>query len=441
MPQHGCILSCSIVVCHAGVVAGTAFSRLNVHGNATWTPQRLAWSGVLMAWNELPQLTERWRAVGETLKQICPHWQLGSSYEGWIAAQHRASPRWVPLVVQRLRELGNNLARERPSPRFSRWKPLAVDGSLIACPRTQENQQAMGDRGKPEGIPQLSLTMLLHLEHGLPWDFRVGPGTESERAHLRSMLDDLPCGSLLVADAGFIGYELCRELIDRRQPFLFRVGGNMHLLSELGCEVDVRDDIVYLWPVKQQNKNEPPIRLRLIVLREEGQQPIYLVTNVLDSVALTDAEASEIYHARWDVEVEFRSLKQTLPHAALRSRQPETCYLEMTWYVLGLWLLQLMTAREVQTAGGDPHEISLSQARNCVRRVLRNQSPCPRTKRTLRHALGTCRQDNYERQRPKASRNYPRKKRHTPPGPPIIKPPDALQLRKAQALTPLELRI
>ena len=78
----------------------------------------------------------------------------------------------------------------------------------------------MGDVGKPDGMPLLSLTSILHLGLGLPWAFRVGPGTDSERAHLRDMIDELPTGSLLVADAGFIGYDLCRELLARQRHFL-----------------------------------------------------------------------------------------------------------------------------------------------------------------------------------------------------------------------------
>ena len=44
-----------------------------------------------------------------------------------------------------------------------------------------------------------------HLPTGCVWDWRQGPGTASERQHLRAMLDTLPPRSLVVADAGFVG--------------------------------------------------------------------------------------------------------------------------------------------------------------------------------------------------------------------------------------------
>jgi hypothetical protein len=60
---------------------------------------------------------------------------------------------------------------------------------------------------------------------------------------------------------------------------------------------------VYLWPTEQQRQGLPPIRLRLIVIEDEGKQPVYLVTSVLDPRQLTDEQAATLYRARWGIEV------------------------------------------------------------------------------------------------------------------------------------------
>lgn len=389
-----------------------------------------------MAWSEQSQLTERFRSVCALLRQTCRHWSVGSSYDGWVTAQKREAARLVPLIIQRLRRHVKALENYQ---QCGGWNAFAVDGSQVACPRTYENQQAMGDLGKPDGIPQLSLTGMLHLGTGLPWDFRVGPSTDSERSHLREMLDDLPKGSLLVADAGFVGYDLCRDLIRGKQHFLLRVGGNIHLFESLGYDYEVAGRTVYLWPAYRQNKNEPPIRLRLIVLRDEQKQPVYLVTDVEDSAELSDEAGDEIYRGRWGIEVQYRTTKRTMQHHTMHSRTPETCYLEITWAFLAVWLLQLMTARKIVAAGGDPRRTSPAQARKSVLRVMRRQPPGDRARQTLAQVLAGCRIDGYTRRRPKASRNYPRKKQHKPPDPPKIKPPGPTQLRKAKQLTPINM--
>jgi hypothetical protein len=406
---------------------------LPVRGNTTWTPQRLAWSGLLMAWGEQSTLVERFHAVCECLKEACSHWQFGSSYDGWVSAQEREQPRLVPLVVERLRRHMREFTEHQC---VGRWEVYAVDGSDGACPRTIANQTAMSDVDSPS-MPQLLMTVVYHMRLGLPWAFRVGPGTDSERGHLREMVDELPAGSLLVADAGFIGYEFCSLLLQRRQHFLLRVGGNMHLLNSLGYAYETEGETVYLWPLDQQQHREPPLRLRLIVVQDADKEPVYLVTSALDHEALSDEEAGEIYRGRWGIEGFYRTSKQTLERDRVQSRTPEHCYLEKAWSLLGAWLLDLMAIRQLVAAGRDPHKVSAAGARNAIRRTIRNASPRPRKRHRLLQVLAECFTDDYVRHRPKASRNYPRKKRHKPPTPPKIKPPTAQQIQWAQALIPL----
>jgi len=447
-PQRGAILSQRIGSRYAGVVAGSVFSRLAVRGNVDWTPQRLTWSGLMMAWSETPQLVERFAAVRACLHEACPHWKLGASYDGYVQAQQREAARLIPAVTRKLRQHMQAFPEEHR--RVGRWEVFAVDGSDAACPRTIANQQAMGDTGKPNGIPQLSMTVLFHVGLAMPWAFRVGPSTESEREHLRDMFDELLAQSLLVGDAGFIGYGLCREMHGRNQHFLLRVGGNVHLLTGLGYHYEVEGETVYLWPLEQQSRRQPPIKLRLLVVEDEGKQPIYLVTSVLDAERLTLAEAGEIYRRRWGIEVSFRTLMQTLAHTATHSRTPENCYLEMKWAILGAWMLELLTVRQVVAAGSTAQKASPAAARNVVRRAMRNSPPCGRRTRrgrsrrrrrfarpSLLAALAACQTDNYRRTRPKASRDYPRKKRHEPPSPPKIKPSTESQRQIAKQLTTL----
>ena len=385
-----------------------------------------------MAWSESRQLGERLTAVVDFCKSIRPHWKLGSSYDGWVQALAREEPRILPRVIGRLRQAMQALKQRRPP---ERWQAVAVDGTTVVCPRTVANQQAMGDKGQPDGMPLATLTVLFDLQLGLPWAFRVGPGNDSERAHLVDMLDEL--SMLLVADAGFIGYALCRQLIERKKHFLLRVAGNAHLLGELGCAHEIQGQTVYLWPGEQQKQHQPALQLRLIVVGQEGPSPLYLVTDVLDPEALSDQEAAEFYRQRWGEEVFYRTAKQTFEFHHLRSRTPENCYQELTWAVIGVWLLGLLTMDALQDAGHAPNDWSPAASRTVVRRVLRGQRPARKPRCNLRQALRRCVKDRYVRRGPKAARSYPRKKRHEPPGPPKIKMANTRQIRQAKQLTPL----
>jgi hypothetical protein len=389
-----------------------------------------------MAWGEQGPLVERFDAVRECLQEVCPRWELGSSYEGWIDAQRREAERLLPHVIGRLRQLMSELGEHQ---RIGRWFAIAVDGSDGECPRTLAQQGASNDKGQPDGMPLLSMTTLYHLRLGLPWDFRVGSGRESERGHLREMLDELPAESLLVADAGFIGYDLCREMIEKRRHFLLRVGGNVRLLKTLGYDYEIDGQTVYLWPAEKEKQGAPPLQLRLIVISDPDKHVIFLVTSVLDAELLTADEAREIYYGRWGVELFYRDTKQTLDRDGVLSRRPDNGYLEMAWSLIGVWVLKLMTSRQLVSAGVEPRRVSVADARNVVRRAMRGAKRINRARgrQSLLEALTGCQIDGYRRTRPKASRNYPRKKRYKPPQPPKIQSPTPQQLQRAKQLTPL----
>jgi hypothetical protein len=122
----------------------------------------------------------------------------------------------------------------------------------------------MAARYKKATSPQLGLTLRWPGGSGLPWAGRRGPSGASERAHVVAMVPELPAHALLVADAGFVGYEVWQALLPAGHPFVIRVGANVRLLRQLGW---VREHAqgVYVWPDYAARKRQPPLGLRPIV--------------------------------------------------------------------------------------------------------------------------------------------------------------------------------
>jgi hypothetical protein len=387
-----------------------------------------------MAWGEGQNLRIRWEQacqLGETLHH---HWKLGQSYSGFAEALVRLSPTLVPALKRRFQRIMQEQAGEHWRTRG--WPIFAVDGTRLEAPHTAQNESGLGCAGKTKSAPQVFLTTLWHLGLGLPWDFRVGPGTTSERTHAHQLVDALPERALLVADAGFASYAFCRKLLLSNQAFLLRVGGNIALLTELGYYYEEKNNIVYLWPKKQRGCQ--PLVLRLIVLKR-GRQTVHLLTNILDIQQLSDETAAEIYALRWGEEVYHRSFKQTLQRRVLLSRTPDTCLAEAQWIVLGLWLLGFMQIMPGIPRRRSPRKWSVARSRDAVRRAMRNARPSGR--RAPRHvglpqALARAVIDDYVRQGSKAARNYPRKKQEKPPGPPKIKPAQAKEIQLAKRFPP-----
>lgn len=383
-----------------------------------------------MAWDEGQTLTARFEHACQTAHEIHRHWTLGTSYSGFTAAVTRWSTPLTEAVKRRFQREMLRIAG--PYQKRGRWTALAADGTRIEAPHTAANEAALGCAGRDKTAPQVFLTTLWHMGTGLPWDYRVGPGTARERTHLKQMVPDLPAEALVVADAGFVGYALCLRLLRQDRHFLLRVGRNITLLKDLGYSHEEHDGLVYLWP--QKHRRCRPLVLRLIVL-PHGKQKISLLTDVLDPTELTDEEAGTLYAMRWGEEVFYRSYKQTMQRRKLLSRTAETCLAETHWTLLGLWLLGLMTVLRLIGQGIDPLAMSVATARDAVRQAMRDRRG-RRGPRDLDAALRAAVKDCYARHTSKTARNYPRKKREKPPGPPKIQSATEAEVKRARKLPP-----
>lgn len=431
-----------------------AFNRVPVGRATHWRPFHIARVALLMAWDEGQTLGSRWDHACQAVAELHPRWWPGDSYSGYTRALIRSSAALIPALIKRLQHAMPAVAGCRWS--SGRWVAFAVDGTRIETPHTARNEEGLGCAGRARTAPQVFLTTAWHLGTGLPWDFRVGPGTASERTHLRWMIAGLPARSMIVADAGFAGYATFRRVLLAGHSFLIRVGRNITLLRNLGYHHEERDGLVYLWP--GDHRRCRPLVLRLIELTV-GSQVVCLLTDVLEPGRLSDGEAAALYRQRWGEEVFYRSYKQTMGRRKILSRTPETCRADASWTMLGLWLMGLMAASRIVEAGGDPKEVSVARARDAVRRAMREsrrgkrRATGPKKKRRrpgrrrrrvevpdLSRELAEARRDRYERRRSiKQARDYPRKKKERPPGPPRIRAATPAEVEKSARFPPPEI--
>ena len=313
------LLSVIVAFGHEPHFHGPLFSTLMAMGpqgdwSRRWTLEHVVYVCLLMALDAAPTLKERFgNARQTTVEMHAGRKRPGRTYQGYVKARRRITRRQMRAIKRQLCRRHRQIAG--PFWRRNGWQAFSADGTRIELPRTARNERAFGRAGREKTAPQLSLTSLYHLGTGLPWAWRIGPGTESEQVHLRRMIGQLPRGSLLVADAGFTSFDLLRSLSDRHVEVLVRMGSNRTLLTGLedAC-VQVKGERVWLWPKKKQSQYSP-LKLRLIRIEQANRSPMCLATSVLDEQVLTDRQIGQFYRMRWGQEVFHRSFKQTLPAA------------------------------------------------------------------------------------------------------------------------------
>ena len=275
------------------------------------------------------------------------------------------------------------------------------------------------------------LTTMFHVGTGLPWDWRLGPSDSSERDHLRQMIEALPAGALITADAGFVGYETWKAILDSGRHLLIRVGANVRLLRKLGY-VEEKTGLVYLWPDREARRNQPPLVLRMVVARG-GRHPVYLVTSVLDEATLSDSQVVEIYALRWGIELFYRHFKQTFERRKLRSHRAANAELEATWSLLGLWAMMLHAQVILSEEGVPPKRISVAGVLLGYRSSLREYKSAPDPGESLYEMVGKAVIDPYKRA-DKSSRDYPRKKQEQAAGAPKVRNATKAEINAAKEI-------
>ena len=392
-----------------------------------WTDRMLVIMALLMSWQPAGALLDAFEAARAVLvRMYVSRRRPGETLAGYLEAMQSASDELVERIASHLRGHVEPVCGRLW--RWRRWVVLAVDGSRVDCPRTAANEEAFGCAGRHKTGPQQFVTTLFHVASGLIWDYRRGKGTDSEREHLRQMLAALPSQTLLLMDAGYSGYDLLSTLIDSGCDFIVRVGSNVRLLRKLGYCVQECDGIVYLWP--ERHRHQEPLVLRCVTVRG-ARQHVVLLTSVLEESSLSGPEVAQWYRRRWRVEVNFRSLKQTLGKRKMLSDAPHKAQVELDWAVMGLWLVALLTADAAPPC--ERALASVAMALRAVRQAMRDRGqrvPAGGLHRQLRRA----RLDRYRRRSHKQARDWPHKKNDPPCGIPQIRTATKSEIQQAKGL-------
>jgi Transposase DDE domain len=314
------------------------------------------------------------------------------------------------------------------------WLPFGCDGSRLECPRSDELEKRLGEAGKPDSAPTMWLTALVHLPSGLLWSWWLGKGTASERAHLVKLLLTLPAAALVVCDAGYTGYVLAATMMTMTSQvsFLIRVSSNVRLYALENKELfDVdgkpleqwREGEVYYWPLAEQRQNHPPLRVRLLCVRDAHRKvDVWLLTNVMDAKRLSLEMASKFYKMRWENEGFFRTYKRTLKKVKLSSRSVRLVHREVEGSLLAVQLLLAQGALGMLAVARSRSGVSsprgvLREIRKEIEATLRGRARAGFLKR-----LSEAKRERRNRTSNKQKRVWPRRKPHKQPGAPKLLP-------------------
>lgn len=284
----------------------------------------------------------------------------------------RARQRLPLEMVRSLVQLtGRDMSARAQSAWHWRGQPVRlVDGTTVPMPDTPANQATypQSRSQKPGlGFPLCRLLGLVCLGSGAVLNAALGPYRGKggdEQCLLRSVLDTLERGDLLLGDAYYATYFLLCALRERGVDGVFEQHGARRRCTDFrrGRRLGVRDHLIELPKPKRrpawmsvQDYERFPERLSVRELYTGGK---VLVTTLLCPKQTPKSALKALYRQRWHIELDLRYIKTTLGMELLSCKTPSMAEKEIWIYLLAYNLIRVMMAEAAVSAECLPRQLS-----------------------------------------------------------------------------------
>jgi hypothetical protein len=293
---------------------------------------------------------------------------------GYCQARKRPPGRFFAAVA---RLVGQNL--DAQVDRRWRWKNRRVclfDGSTVSMPDTPENRreypltynQVPGTSSAPARIGAIiSLSCGAILDLGI---CRYAGKGQGEVSLLRRLWDVLRPGDVLLGDrlmSGRVGMYLLKE---RGVDTVSRLSAHRRADFRKGARLG-KDDHLVVWKkptsirsVERKTYNALPDSIPVREARFRVEQAgfrtrwIVVVTTRLDPGQASKEELASLYRARWNNELDLRSIEVTLQMDRLRCKTPELVRKAIWAHALASNLIRTVMAQAAAGEGVAPRSIS-----------------------------------------------------------------------------------
>jgi hypothetical protein len=310
------------------------------------------------------------KAVNDTaVKRLAGGLPRCSTHTGAYCRARQRLP--VEMVCTLARHTGRGVTARAPEPWRWRGRPVRlVDGTTVVLPDTPANQAVYPQPRSQQpglGFPLCRMVGMVCLGSGAVLNAAIGryqgKGGD-EQSLLRSILDTLECGDLLLGDAYYATYFLLCTLRERGIDAVFEQYGARQRTTDFRCgqRLGQRDHLIVLekptlkpdW-MTQADYEQAPATVTVRELRTGGKT---LVTTLLCPKQTSKSALKSLYCSRWHVELDLRNIKTTLGMERLSCQTPAMAIKEIWVYLLAYNLIRLMMAQAALLAQRLPRQLS-----------------------------------------------------------------------------------
>jgi hypothetical protein len=267
---------------------------------------------------------------------------------------------------------------ESMAPSRWRWQGRSVklfDGTIVSMPDTPSNQRAypQSHEQKPGlGFPIARIGALIGLASGAILRHQVvaceGKGT-GEQSLLENLLDHLDAGDVVLADALLATWWIIEGASRRGADVVMAQHGRRITDFTRGRRLGKNDHVVQ-WrrpPKPQLMSAEEYARYpEFLTMREVEVNGRILVTTLLDPKIVPARALGALYKMRWNIEVDFRTIKATLQMDVLRCKSQPMVEKEIAVCLLAYNLVRWAMAKAALLSDVLPRALSFTGAKRLL---------------------------------------------------------------------------
>lgn len=362
-------------------------SRLCELIDPQWIAQALAATGkASIRKRKLPAEQVVWLVIGLALFRNQPIWHVVRQLDLCLGEDAQLAPSATVQGRQRLgseplemlfRQITCAWGHQTPSPSHLGLRMLAVDGVVWSTPDTPANRQALGECANQHGAgawPQIRAVCLMDTHSHELLDARMGGMDQGELTLAASL--QAPDHSLTVFDRAYFSaaHLLAWQAAGHQRHWLMRARDNLRyeVLQTHG-----HGDQLISMPISPRARQLHPHlpatwQARLIEVELAGKTRRF-ITSILDVQRYSAKELAARYCQRWEIELGFREIKQSLQGSVpvLRSRQPDLVRQELWGVLIAYTLIRRLMRLMAQKIKVEPLRIGFHVAAIAIIEILR----------------------------------------------------------------------
>jgi hypothetical protein len=350
-----------------------------VYRQCLFTPLLTLWTFVMQALSADGSCRE---AVSKMLALVAASKESDAAFNPQTGPYCKARKRLpVHLVTRLARETGQALHAEYGAGKLLGGRVIKVaDGTTASMPDTPANQRKWPQppTQKPGlGFPLVRLVAVMSLRCGAVLDVAFGPysGKQTgETAMLRTLFSSLDPGDVLLADRYYASYWMIALLQQKSVDSLFRQHHKRKIDFRTGKRLGHEDHLIKMqkppcpkWmrrSVYRRLPRELSVRELRVRVWQRGfrVRSLVLVTTLLDPKQYPKEQIAQAFRQRWQMELDLRSIKQTMGMSVLRCKTPQMVHKEIWIYLLAYNLIRTLMAQAAKRRGIEPREVSFAGA-------------------------------------------------------------------------------